>query len=132
MNSLSFSRIHSLFHGFCIYFANKLWKYFLFREYAIKLLFSRLTFNFAKTIWLSYLLRKFTTNLLRVSRFTMNFLFIFRIFYESTIYFANLLWIHNLYRGFIKDPLSVYTIYLSNIPRIHYLFCELTLDSQSI
>ena len=129
MNSLSFSQIHSLFHGFCIYFANKLWKYFLFCEFTMKLLyFSPIYFEF--TIY-------FANLLLNCISFSRSHYF----FRELTIFFATQLWIHSLFHksSIFLWIYNEFTIYYSNSPWIvcfanllwiHYQFCKFIMNSK--
>ena len=86
---------------------SKIYSLLVFREY---------TMNSASVSRIYYKFTVFFKNLIRIHlkfpffrESTMNQRDFSRINYQLT--FANLLWIHNLYRGFIKNSLGVWGIY---------------------
>ena len=89
------------------YEPSKLYLVLVFREY---------TMNSPSVSRIYYKFTVFIKNLIRIHlkfpffrESTMNQRDFLRINYQLT--FANLLWIHNLYRGFIKNSLGVWGIY---------------------
>ena len=128
-NSQSTSRMS---YEFTIYFAIKLWMYYLFcefRKYHLSvsrnpLIFTifcmnllcflrnhcEFTITFVYLPWIHYLFRKIAINSPSFSRF----------YYKNTICFANFLWIHYLLRNFSLNSLSFLGI--------HYLFREFTMN----
>ena len=95
MNSLSFSR---KYHEFNICFVIALWIHYLFREYTLVSLF-----------FCEFIMNKFYFSQFRFefSLFYANYLYVWRINYESTWFFAKLPWIHYLFRSFTMNLLSV-------------------------
>ena len=98
MKTQSVSQFHWIDHEYTFYFANKLWKYFVFREFT-----NEFPFFFTNSLSISpihYLFRQFTI-------YFATQLWIYSLFHELTIYFANTLWIHNLFCKFTINSLSI-------------------------
>ena len=100
MNSLSVSRLHHLFHYVStstIFFANSLWILYLFRKstmnsFSFSLIHYENTIFFSNSLWIQFRFRKFTI-------FLANSLWIHLVFRDSQ-------WIRHLFRKFTMDSLS--------------------------
>jgi len=149
MNELSISWFY---YEYTICLANLLWIYYLLREYTKNSL-SASRFHYEYTIclsnspWIHYFFRDINMNSLSTSRFLFEFILFFRIhylFFEFTLNprsLAKPLWfrleitlksleIHHLFRECPMDSLSASRFLFEFILffRIHYLFCEFTLN----
>ena len=118
-NELSFSRIH---YEFTIYFVNSLWMLFWYRIFTFHPLFF-----LENSLWVHWLLRDIIIKALSFREYTIYSLSFSRNHYTSTIFFANLLWIHNL---FLKSCFRIHyesTWSIANILWSH-IFCEFTMN----
>ena len=152
------SRRLGVYNGFFIFIANSLSIHYLFGKFTMDQLFWRTYFEFtfsfanslgihyffANSLWIYYLFREFTIvplidrvftlNLLSRSRIHYGFINLSRIDPEFTIFFANSLWIHYLFRKFTRDPwiFRVLTLNFLFLSRIHYEFFIFFANSLSI
>ena len=115
----------------------------MFRVYTFKSLYisriqNEFTLYFTNKLWIYYLFHGFTMNLLSFARINYDCTIFWRIqwiFYEYTVFIANLIRIIGVFRGITSYSLWNYnflrefTLNSLSILRIHYLWRDFTINS---